>query len=178
MSDPHGADDAAVAETLKQLLRFEKKRYLEARREAGGTAEGFRKRIRNMYAREKLKFDSLMLDALMEATTKQWQEKPRNKGPDLFSIGGHTVPEYLTRPANGYVSGDDIEEDDEVKYEKVDAAFATVNDLFDDATIKLRKAAQASTAAELEMRAADEARRRARGSMSAFLRDIADGRDR
>jgi hypothetical protein len=91
----------------------------------------------------------------------------------LFSIGGFTVPEYLTRPAS-YATGADIEEDDEQKFEKVDFKFATVNDLFDDATIKLRKAAQSSAAAEKEMQAADEARRRARGKMSAFLRDITD----
>jgi hypothetical protein len=79
----------------------------------------------------------------------------------------------LTRPAS-YATGADIEEDDEQKFEKVDFKFATVNDLFDDATIKLRKAAQSSAAAEKEMQAADEARRRARGKMSAFLRDITD----
>jgi hypothetical protein len=72
------------------------------------------------------------------------------------------------------VTGEDIEEDDEHKFEKVDYRFATVNDLYDDATLKMRKAAQSSASAEIQMRAADTARRRAGGNMSAFLRDVVD----
>jgi hypothetical protein len=74
---------------------------------------------------------------------------PRKKGPDLFSIAGYTIPEHLTRYASGFYSPeDDAEEEDEEAYEKVDHDFATVNDLYDDATIKLRKAAQSSAAAK------------------------------
>jgi hypothetical protein len=169
---------SAVADSLRELLGIEKKRYLEDRAEEGGTAEGFRQRIRKQYTKDPTKFVSLVLDALMEATTKKWQEPPRKRGPDLFAVGlpsgeEFIIPEYLTRPAS-YATGDDIDDDDESKFQKVDSKFGTINDLFDDATIKMRKAAQSSAAAEKEMQAADELRRRARGKMSAFLRDVVD----
>jgi hypothetical protein len=167
---------SAPAASLGTLLTFEKKLYLEGAQTNGGTAEGFRNRIRRQYEEEPLKFNSRVLDALMEAATKKWQAPPRKKGPDLFSIGGLIIPETLTRPSRGVIlSGEDLEGDDEEElFEKIDHNFATVNDLFEDATIKLRKAAQAGTAAERRMQAYDEARRRARKNMSAFLKDLAD----
>jgi hypothetical protein len=164
----------AVGSNLRDLLRAEKMRYLEARRQQGGTAEGFRQRIRAQYAAEELKFTALVLDALMEAATKSWQAPPRKRGPDLFSISDVTIPETLTRPAAGYVTGDEIEGDAEELFEKVDYRYATVNDLEEDAKIKLRKAAQSSAAAERLMRAVDTARARARGDMSALLKDVCD----
>jgi hypothetical protein len=158
--------------SLKDYLGVEKKRYLEECKAFGGTAEGFRDRVRSRYAAGPDEFNKFVLDSLMEATTKRWQAPPRDTGTDLFSIGGLVIPEHLTRPAASFVTGEDVENDD--RFEKVDAAFATVNDLVDDATIKLRKAAQSSAAAERKMKAADEARRRARGNMSTLLSDIAD----
>ena len=166
-------DEVVVADTLSALLTAEKTRYLEKARQDGGSAEGFRKRIRGQYSRDHLKFESLMLDALMEATTRAWEKSPRKSGPDLFSIAGVTVPEFLTRPAR-HVSGDELETEE--LFEKVSYKFATVKDLRQDATIKLRKAAQSSAAAELEMKAADEAYRRARGNEEAFLHDVMDDR--
>ena len=164
---------APIASNLRELLNIEKKRYLEERAAAGGTAAGFRERVRASYQADQMKYVALVLDAVMESATKTWQQAPRKRGPDLFCVAGQTIPEYLTRPAS-FVTGDDIEHDDEEKFEKVDAKFATISDLFDDATIKMRKAAQSSAAAETEMKAADEARRRARGNMAALLREIAD----
>jgi hypothetical protein len=163
-----------VADSLRALLQFEKSRYLEGRKTEGGTAQGFRARIRAQYSRDPTKFEKLVLDALMEATTKTWQAQPRKRGTDLFSIAGIAIPEFLTRPSSEYVDGDDIEDDVESKFEKVHHRFATVNDLYEDATIKMRKAAQSSAAAESEMRVADEARRRAKGKTSALLCELAD----
>jgi hypothetical protein len=165
-------DEVIVADTLSGLLAAEKHRYIEKARQDGGSAEGFRKRIRGQYSRDHLKFESLMLDALMEAATRAWEKPPRKSGPDLFSIAGVTIPEFLTRPAARHVSGDELETEE--LFEKVSYKFATVRDLREDATIKMRKAAQSSAAAELEMRAADEAYRRARGNERAFLHDVMD----
>jgi hypothetical protein len=168
-------DEVAVAHSLSALLQAEKLRYIEKAKQDGGSAEGFRERIRKQYARESLKYEALMLDALMEATTRAWEKPPRKRGPDLFSIAGVTVPEFLTRPAR-FVDGDELH--DEELFEKVSHKFATVRDLYDDATVKLRKAAQSSAAAELLMKAADEAKRRAHGKESAFLHDVMDDRSK
>jgi hypothetical protein len=157
---------------LSAYLSGQKKQYLLGVEEHGGKAPGFRRHIGDKYTGDPEFFHALVLDALMEAATKKWQQQPRKRGPDLFSIGGYTIPEFLTRPSMSMDT--EPEEDDEDAYEKVDQQFATVNDLYADATIKLRKAAQSGAAAEQEMRAADDARRRARGNMAAYLRDITD----
>lgn len=171
-------EDATVlelppADSLRELLQFEKTRYLLSRKEEGGTAEGFRQRIRRQYGRYPDKFESLVLDALMEAATKNWEMQPRKHGPDLFSISDDIVPEYLTRPAM-FVTGEDIESGNEIRFEKVHQKYATANDYREDALIKMRKAAQSSAAAERQMRAVDEAFRRAKGKGNTPLRDIAD----
>jgi hypothetical protein len=153
-------------------LKIEKKKYLVAAEEAGGTAREFRKLIGEQYEADPFKFDSLVLQALLEAATRTWEAKPRNRGPDLFSINEFVIPEYLTRYHRPDEGTDD--DDDELQFEKVDQKFATVDDLYDDATIKMRKAAQSAAAAEEEMRAADEARRRASGNRGAYLKDIVD----
>lgn len=165
-------DEPVVAETLRELLREEKVRYIERCAEQGGTAEGFRQRIRRRHAKDPLKFTSLVIDALMEAATKNWQEPPRKRGKDLFSIAGITLPEFLTRPAAKHVSGETLEDDE--AFEKVSQKFATVADLEADVTIKLRKAAQSAAAANQLATVLDEARRRARGKDSAFLHDLMD----
>jgi hypothetical protein len=168
---PLDEDDAVVADSISALLDAERTRYIEKTQEAGGSAEGFRKRIAGQYSRNKLKFESLMFGALMEATTRAWQKQPRKRGPDLFSIAGVVIPEFLTRPTR-HVSGDELDNDE--LFEKISYKFASVRDLRESATIKLRKAAQSSAAAELEMKAADEALRRAGGNEKAFLHDVMD----
>lgn len=156
--------------TLSAIMRRERALYIDARAEKGGTADGFRQWVKERSDADPRLFS---LDALRdEAATKIWQEQPRKRGPDLFSIGGVEVPEFLTRSKGGHLDGDDI--DDEEGFEKVGAKFATVNDRFEDAIIKMRQAARASAAAERTMQQADECRRRAKGDMSKFLRDIAD----
>lgn len=163
-----------VSSSLRELLSIEKAKYLDSRKEDGGTVEGFRERIRRQYRNSPGDFNAMVLDALMEATTHNWRQPPRKQGPDLFSIAGYTIPEFLTRPAgDDFADGETIENEDDA-FEKVAAKYATVNDLYQDATIKMRKAAQSSAAAELAMKAADQARRRAKGNVSAFLKDIAD----
>lgn len=163
---------------LSAYLGAEKKRFLVGAQEVGGKAKGFRRHVSELYNKDPGFFVRLTLDALMEAATKKWEAQPRKRGPDLFAIGGYPIPEYLTRPS--FEVRDDVEPDDEEEeseeeqFEKVDQQYATVNDLYADATIKLRKAAQSGAAAEQEMRAADDARRRARGNMAAYLRDITD----
>jgi hypothetical protein len=158
---------------LSAYLNNQKKQYLLERKQTGGKAAGFREFVRGKYQDDPGYFTKLALDAVMESTTKAWERQPRRKGPDLFSIADYTIPEYLTRPTNDYVSDDDLEDETE-SFEKVDHEFATVQDLLYDATIKLRKAAQSSAVAEREMKAVDDARRRARGNMTTLLRDIAD----
>jgi hypothetical protein len=154
-------------------LKFEKDHYLQGRKEKGGTAEGFRQHCVKRYGDDPLKFEQLKGEAFLEAVTRQWEAQPRKRGPDLFDISGQTVPEYLTRAVT-FVDGEDIESGDEERFEKVHFKYATVADLYADATIKMRKAAQSSAGAEHLMQVADEARRRARGVMDAKLHDLAD----
>jgi hypothetical protein len=148
---------------------LQKKNFLLANKDLGGGVRAFRRHIEDRFSADRPYFAKLQFDALMESTTKAWERPARKVGPDLFSVAGYTIPEFLTRPASGYVDGDDVEEDEEA-FEKVDAQFATVQDLMYDAMIKLRKAAQA----EREMRAVDDARRLARGNMAMRLHDMAD----
>lgn len=164
-----------IASSLRELVAVEKTKYLEERAEKGGTAEGFRQRIIRQYKKEPTKFTAHMLDALIESATKGWQKPPRKAGPDLFAFGGVVVPDTLTRPSKAYVTGEDVAtEDEDNKFEKVDHRFATISDLSDDATIKMRKAAQSSAAAEKMMQAVDLARSRAKGNMATFIKDVAD----
>lgn len=161
---------------LSFMLGVEKKLYLEQQKEKGGTASGFRARIRDAYKTEKLKYDGLILDALMEAATKKWEAQPRKKGPDLFSFGNVVVPEYLTRPVSGYATGEDVEDGEEAEqaFEKVDQRYATVQDYADDVNVKLRKHAEAGAAVALQARGVDVARRKAGNNMMTRLADVAD----
>lgn len=154
--------------SVSKKLKIEKAKYLDKAGTKGGTSKGFRD-----YIRERCDADPTLFpyDGLRdEAATKAWEDVPRTRGPDLFSIGGEPVAEFLTRPQRSF----DGDFDDENQFEKVAQHHATVADLRDDALIKMRKAAQASAAAERQMQRADLARRRAKGDESAFLRDIAD----
>jgi len=171
MPDTSEEVSTAPASSLRELLAMEKRRYLDEAREHGGTARGFRERIRERYKADTLKYTALTLEALLEATTRKWEQQPRKFGPDLFSVAGFTIPEYLTRQSADYLSEDASEES---KYEKVVHTFATVNDLHEDALIKMRNAARAGARAEAEMRIVDAAKRRAGGRMTVFLRDITD----
>jgi hypothetical protein len=162
-------------DSLSAFLEIERKKYLEQCQESGGTAQGYREHIVALSNNDPLRFKRWQFEALMEATTRKWQAPPRKHGPDLFSINREEIPEHLTRPASNFdVDDKTIEEDDENAFEKVDANFSTVNDLFQDALIKMRKAAQSGAAAERKMKLADEAKRRAKGKINIFLRDIAD----
>ena len=57
---------------------------------------------------------------------------------------------------------------------EVGSHYATVQDALDDATIHLRKAAQSASAAEEQMKAVDVMRRRAKGDLSKFIKDLVD----
>jgi len=160
---------------LSKHLAGLKKKYILERETAGGTAHGFGEYLGREYQNNQLLFADMILDAVLEAGRKAWERPPRRGGPDLFTIAGYEVPEYFTRPTNGYIPNQEAGDDNE-GFEKVDAKYATVQDMIDDATIHLRKAAQASSAAAAQMDAADEARRRARNNLATFLRDIADDR--
>jgi hypothetical protein len=154
---------------LTKHLSAQKEAYLHQREHHGGTAEGFRERIRALYASDPAYYNAKMLDALMEATTKKWEQEPRKRGPDLFSFNGYSIPEHLTRPVYGEEG--DV---DEKAFEKLHQQYASLQDLFDDATIKLRVGARSLSVAEEQMQAVDYGRRKARGDMRKLLRDIKD----
>jgi hypothetical protein len=160
-----------------ELLKKQRSIYLDDCKEDGGTAQGFREYIAVKHQEDPLLFDKWAAEALMEAATKAWQSPPKKRGDDLFSINGIFVPEHLTRPAELYVNGEEIELNKEESFQKVSCQFATIHDAFEDALIKSRKAHQASAAAEEKMKMVDEARRRAKGDMSKFLRDVADAQE-
>jgi hypothetical protein len=158
--------------SLSGLLLKERAIYIDGCQEDGGTAEGFRQHILQARKEDPQQFDKRAIEALLEATDKAWQHSPRQDGEDLFSIAGVVIPEHLTRPKTSFVSGEEL--DDENSFEKVSSNFATVNDAYEDAIIKMRKAAEASSAAVRKMKMVDEARKRSKGNMTIFLRDIAD----
>lgn len=159
---------------LSQYLNGQKKKFIVARETVGATPRAFREYIGGLYTEDTEYFVKMALDAVMEATTHVWQRQPRREGPDLFDIGGHTIPEFLTRPRRGYVPGVDPDLDDADAFETVDQQFATIQDGYDDATIKLRKAAQSASAAERQMKAIDEANKRAKGDRSKLLKEVSD----
>jgi hypothetical protein len=159
---------------LSKFLNGLKKSFLTEQGTTGGVRRGFREYVGKRYETDPDYFTKLALDACMQAANFVWQAQPRKRGPDLFSVAGYAVPEYLTRPVSGYIPvGEDDDEHGDT-FEKVDASFATVQDLIDDAMLHMRKAAQSSAAAERQMKAADVARRRAGNNLAAFIRDIAD----
>ena len=160
------------AESLPHFLKIQKKSYLEARKASGGTAEGYRRWVYAKTSPESL--EKWKAAALMEAATRTWQAPPRKAGPDLFSINGLNIPEFLTRPSSAFVTGEEIEDGQDEWFEKVDHKYATVGDLGEHVTIHLRKAAQASAAAERLATAFDEARRRAGGRLDVLLRTVGD----
>jgi hypothetical protein len=150
--------------SVSASLRIERERYLRAAGTDGGTAPGFRKWVKRRCEEDPRLFPS---DALRdEAATKAWETQPRKRGPDLFSIAGEEVPEFLVRPAKGFVE-DDV-------FEKVHADHAIVADYFSDADIKMRKAVETAAAAHGIRKRAEAARTKAGGSMTAFLRDLKD----
>src|SRR6516162_1742495 len=150
--------------TLSSELSQERSRYLDKCKEEGGTAQGFRDYVQQLHKKEPLRFQKRLVELLAQATTRAWERPPRQTGPDLFSITPPDaikeaiVPEILTTPKHGLlVTGEML--DDENAFRKVSSHYATVGDRFEDAVVKMRKAAQSSAAAEEDMKQADEARR-------------------
>lgn len=157
-----------VAENLKVAIRLLKKMYLEGRKKKGGTSAGFREFVR-IALKDR---PDMFVEALAMASDHGWRAPPADTGPDLFNINGIALPQYLTRPAEGYYAGD--EEEDGIEFEQVDHNSATVQDGLDDVTIKMRKAAQAAAKAEVRAKQIDVARRRAKGDLLMLLKDLAD----
>ena len=159
--------------SLNSELKLERSHYLEQCKEEGGNAQGFRDYIAKLHRKEPLRFQKRVLDMLMEATTRAWERPPRKSGPDLFTLNGVIIQEILTTPAHGLLLTGELL-DEEASYRKVSSIYASVADFEQDALIKMRKAAQSSAAAEEQMRAVDEAKRRAKGNMKKRLIDLAD----
>jgi hypothetical protein len=157
---------------LNSRLKEELTRYLDAQGTDGGTSAGFRAWIIKRIGGE----TDLYIEALAGAADKTWRIPPKQADLDQFILNGMVWAEFLTRRVKGhYVTGDDIDADDEEEmFERVAIQYATVQDAIDNATIKLRKGAQAVASAERLSRQADEALRRAKGNPSKFLRDLAD----
>jgi len=154
---------------MKSML-IERSKYLATQETTGGTASGFRQWVRKAVEADPRIFPA---DALRdEAATKAWETQPRKKGPDLLSVAGIDIPEYLTRHRRGFTEGDVDEIED--LFEKIDSRFATVDDYLEDAMVKLRNAARASASAERQAAHADQCLRLARFDRAARLRDLAD----
>jgi hypothetical protein len=159
--------------SLSVFLAAQKTIYIKSCEVEGGRAQGFRDHISEISKKDPMLFKKWQFEALMEAATRKWQAQPRLHEPDLFTIGGQAIPEFLTRPSKHF-DGGEIDDEHEDNFEKVDFDFATVQDLREDALIKMRKAAQSSAAAERQMKTADEARRRAKGKMNVFIKVLGD----
>jgi hypothetical protein len=163
--------------TIAGFIAERKEKYIENGKRKGGNRAGFLDFLKKDFNKDAGPFVKLAFEMLMESGIRGWERPPRKRGPDLFSINEYTVPDTLTRPAHDYANADDLDDEHGPAFEKVSQKYAVVQDLIDDATIKLRKAAQSSATAEREMKAADEALRRAHGDRNKALRDIADDRD-
>jgi hypothetical protein len=150
--------------------------YLEVRKEEGGTAAGWRDFALKKLEEEKETLAAYKTELIVYGLMKKWRDRPRTLGPDIFSIAGVPIPEFVTRTARGvdYADGDDIESEDEVKFEKVDHRYATVNDLMEQTDIFLVNAARVAARASLFVNARDAAFKRARGDRNVLLRDLAD----
>jgi len=153
------------ASSLNEFLKFAKKQYIVSRADKGGTAKGFRDYIAFMLQED----DGIGLAkkwafaAFMEAASKTWEAQPRKRGPDLFATpGGFTFAESFTRRSA-------VDPDD---FEKVDQQFATIQDVYYDAELKMAKAQESVAAADRQITAADEIKELAGGDTSIFLRDI------
>lgn len=149
--------------SLRQRALEEREKYLFAQGQAGGSAAGFRDWFDKAMALEEF----AARQALDAVADRAWEAQPRKRGPDLFSLAGAPLPEAITRRA--LVSSEDGDD-----FEKVHQSFATVQDLLDDATIKEHNADRVVDAAAERRRQAETARRRAKGDLSMFLKDLAD----
>jgi hypothetical protein len=157
---------------LRRMLRIDRDTYLNEQKQSGGTAAGYRERIKEKGDGYK----DLLQEGLLISATAIWEEQPRRKGPDLFSIAGMAIPSRLTRlrirPEDEEAESE--EPGDEDKFEKVSTEFATAYDYEQDWIIHMRKSVEAAAAAAEQGRIVDEIRRRAKGKMDTPLRDIKD----
>jgi hypothetical protein len=151
----------------RRLIELREEYLLLCGKDAG-TAAGFRDYVSMRHRDDPRIFPVEFLRD--QAATRAWEAQPRKRGPDLWSINGETLPEALTRPHRGLFDDDD----DEKAFEKIHQRFATVDDLREDAIIKLRVAAEGSAAANQRMKQADEALKRAKGDGSVLLSAIKD----
>jgi hypothetical protein len=145
----------------------ERARYIESAGREGGNAAGFREWIANVCEEDpKLYPYAKLRDA---AATKAWEAQPRKKGPDLFSVAGIPIPEFLTRRAHGFV-----EDADDDGFVKVSANYSTLVTYREDAEIKMLNAADATASARDRYRNYDVLLRVAGGDPTRLLRDLKD----
>ena len=128
--------------TLSKFLDIEFTKYLDQRKEVGGNCSGFLSFVTEGMKDDPPKYLGFFYEAVREAAKRRWEKTPRQSGPDLFSINGETEPSHYTRLASRYVDGEELENKGEDGFEKVAQQYATINDMRDDALIKMRKAAQ------------------------------------
>jgi hypothetical protein len=127
----------------------ERTRYIESCGKEGGHAAGFREWIANVCEEDPRLYP---YEAMRnEAATKAWQAQPRRRGPDLFTVAGIAIPEFLTRRGRGFTDEDD-----------------------DGFEIKILKAADATAAARLQYQNYEVMLRKAGGDWSVLLKDLAD----
>lgn len=154
-------------------LNMLKSQYLDHCGPGGGDALGHREFVHKALAERPDVIEGHINELIDAAAKTSWQKRPRETGPDLFSIAGIVCPETVTRPdpeTQGPVDG----AEHGAGYKKVAQQHATVDDLGEDAKLKARKAAEVGAAATRRYEMFDAARRRANGNGAAFLKDISD----
>lgn len=147
---------------LNGLLRAEKENYLKARGKQGGKAPEFISLVDAKYP----SFETYVREALGAAAREIWEEQEPSggNGADPVMFSDFELPRYLTRRSLGTV----------LDYEKVHIDAATLRDFDSDTNVKARKSIESSAKLARQMKALDEAIRRAGGDMNTLLRDVGD----
>lgn len=147
---------------LNGLLRAEKENYLRERGKKGGKAPEFITLVDTKFTH----FETYVREALASAAREIWEEQESSggNGKDPVMFVDFELPRYLTRRSLGSV----------LDYEKVHIDAATLRDFDSDTNVKMRKSIESSAKLARQMKALDEAIRRAGGDMDVLLRDVGD----
>ncbi|SRR5580765_4031931 len=150
----------AKANDLRKAVKFQLDAYLRKCGNLGATAEGFRA-LGAKQERKLIKAHGP--DLIRNVYTSVWEAKPRDKGPGLLRIPGSkkNIPEHLTRG-----------EDELGDFYKVHSFFATVEDLFRDAAVKLTNLQNVQAAYEELLAMANLAIDLSKGKGAVFLTKI------
>ncbi len=121
---------------LSTLLSIEHDKYLESCAGTGGDSEGFRHWVRADRTKFPEKYDGHVDSTFDAAADRQWRKQPRDL--PLFKVAGIALPDSILVPDDAKASG----------FAKIGHQFYTAGQYREAAIYQMRKAVEASTAAE------------------------------